>query len=326
MEWTDRIGRRIKLRDLHILLAVARSGSMGKAATELAVSQPVVSKSIAELEQAVGLRLLDRGPHGVEPTAYGRALLAASVAAFDELRQGVKALEFLADPAAGELRIGCTEAGAAGFVPAVIDHLSREYPRVVFNVVTADPMTLAERELPGRTIELALGATPGPAPGPDIAVEALFEDRLLVMAGPGSRWHRRRAIAPADLLDEPWILPPPGSKSWHDIVEAFRASGLKPPAGRVASFSLPLCHHLLATGRYLAMLPVTMARLNGHLPFKPLDVRLRAVPRSIVVMTLRNRTLSPLARLFVDRAREMAKPLAEGGPRRARRKAVEHPR
>jgi DNA-binding transcriptional LysR family regulator len=320
MEWTDRIGRRIKLRDLHILLAVARSGSMGKAAAELAVSQPVVSKSIAELEHAVGLRLLDRGPQGVEPTAYGRALLAASAAAFDELRQGVKALEFLADPAAGELRIGCTEAGAAGFVPVVIDRLRQQHPRVVFHVTTADPVTLVERELRGRATELALGATPGPAPGADIGVEILFEDRLLVMAGPGSKWHRRRAIPPADLLGEPWILPPPGSKTWHEIVDAFRASGLEPPASHVASFSLPLCHHLLATGRYLAMLPVTMARLNGHLPFKPLDVRLRAVTRSIALMTLKNRTLSPLARLFVDCARELAKPL--GG----RAKAVERAR
>ena len=78
MQWTDRIGRRLKLRDLHILLAVAKSGSMGKAAAELAISQPSISKAIAEVEHAVGLRLLDRGPHGIEPTIYGRALLNAA--------------------------------------------------------------------------------------------------------------------------------------------------------------------------------------------------------------------------------------------------------
>src|SRR3982074_3076673 len=109
MQWTDRVGRRLKLRDLHILLAVAKSGTMGKAATDLAISQPSVSKAIADVEHAIGLRLLGRGPHGIEPTIYGRALLKCGVAVFDELRQGVKALEFLADPTAGELRVACRE-------------------------------------------------------------------------------------------------------------------------------------------------------------------------------------------------------------------------
>ena len=102
MQWSDRIGRRLKLRDLHILLAVAKSGSMGKAAADLAISQPSISKAIADVEHTVGLRLLDRGPHGIELTIYGRALLQCGTAVFDELRQGVKALEFLTDPTAGE--------------------------------------------------------------------------------------------------------------------------------------------------------------------------------------------------------------------------------
>lgn len=88
-----------------------------------------------DVEHAIGLRLLDRSPQGIEPTIYGRALLKCGVAVFDELRQGVKELEFLTDPGAGELRIGCTESLAAGFVSAVIDRLSRQYPRVVFHMV-----------------------------------------------------------------------------------------------------------------------------------------------------------------------------------------------
>ena len=84
MRWTDRIGRRIKLSDLHILLAVAQSGSMAKAASVLAVSHPVVSRSISELEHTLGVRLLERNPHGVELTEFGRAMLNRSHAAFDE--------------------------------------------------------------------------------------------------------------------------------------------------------------------------------------------------------------------------------------------------
>ena len=107
MQWADRIGRRLKLRDLHVLFAVMQWGSMAKAAHHLAVSQPVVSEAIGGLEQTIGVRLLDRTRRGIEPTIYGRALYNHGLAAFDALRQGIKEIEFLADPTGGELRIGC---------------------------------------------------------------------------------------------------------------------------------------------------------------------------------------------------------------------------
>src|SRR5713226_5367575 len=104
MQWSDRIGRRVKLRDLHILLAVAQTGSMVRAADNLAISQPVISKTISDLEHALGVRLLDRTAQGVEPTAYGRAFINCGTVVFDELRRGVQAIEFLSDPTFGDLR------------------------------------------------------------------------------------------------------------------------------------------------------------------------------------------------------------------------------
>src|SRR5258707_7412685 len=94
VQWTDRIGRRIKLRDLHILLAVVQSGNMSRAADRLAVSHPVVSKTISDLEHALGVRLLDRTPVGTEPTVYGRALLNCGTTVFDELHRVVREIEF----------------------------------------------------------------------------------------------------------------------------------------------------------------------------------------------------------------------------------------
>src|ERR1051326_7335481 len=131
MDWSDRIGRRLKPRDLHVFLAVAEQGNMAKAAEQLAISRPVVSKTITGLEHTLGVRLLDRTPHGVEPTLCGRALLKRSVAVFDELRQSVKEMESRSDPSAGELRIDFGEVPAAGLIPAAIDRLSRRYRRMV---------------------------------------------------------------------------------------------------------------------------------------------------------------------------------------------------
>jgi len=312
MHWPDRVGRRLKLRDLHILLAVAKSGSMGKAATDLAISQPSVSKAIADIEHTVGLRLFDRSPRGIEPTIYGRALLKCGVAMFDELRHGVKELEFLTDPTAGELRIGCTETLAAGFMSAVIDRLSMQYPRASFYLVPADPNTLLNRELRQRTVELVIAATLGVQSESDTNVEMLFDDQFIVMAGAQSEWIRRRKLTLHELINEPWVLPPADSVPGRHIAQAFRASGLEPPPARMISFSLPLHYHLLATGRFVTMLPASMLRFGKHLPLKSLPI---ATPPNLYptgIITLRNRTISPLAQHFIDCARDLAKPLAQG--------------
>jgi DNA-binding transcriptional LysR family regulator len=310
MPWTDRIGRRLNLRDLHILLAVAKSGSMGKAAAELAISQPSVSKAIAAVEHAVGLRLLDRGAHGVEPTIYGRALLKCGVAVFDELRQGVGALDFLADAGTGELRIGCSESLAAGFISVVVDRLSRRYPRAVFNVIPADPTALIDRELRQRNIEAAITWIPRPYPPDDVEVEVLFADRLILMASSSSKWARRRKIVWEDLLDEAWVLPPPDSAFGTYITEQIRAAGLQPPQAKVVSFSIPLHHRMLATGRFVTLLAVSILQFTGNLPLKALSLESPVPPRPVGIMTLKGRTLSPLALAFIECAWQVARPLA----------------
>lgn len=309
MNLIDRIGRRIKLRDLHILLAATQAGSMGRASAQLAVSQPVVSKAIAELEAALGARLFDRSPQGIVATPYGNAMIQCARAVFDELQQGVKAIEFLADPSIGELRIGCTEQGATGLVPLVIDQLVQRHPRLLFDVITADPDSLSTQALPQRRIELALGALPAALPA-DIAADYLFEDRQVVMAGIDSPWVRRRKVALADLIDQPWILPPPETPARRYIDDAFVAHGFQPPAVNVATFSMPLCHQLLATGRYLAILPREAVRQARHLPVRPLKLDFPGIARRIGIMTLKNRTLSPFARRFIECARTMAAAIA----------------
>ena len=154
MQWTERIGRRVKLRDLHVLHTVVQAGSMTKAAHDMAISVPVVSKAIADLEHAVGVRLLERNPQVRAHSLWTRPP-RRSLVAFDELRQGIKDIEFLGDPTAGDVRIGSTIPLAASFVSAVIDRLSRRYPRVVFHVATGEAVAL-RRDLSERRLDLLI--------------------------------------------------------------------------------------------------------------------------------------------------------------------------
>src|SRR5258705_4515272 len=127
------ISRGLKLRHLNVLLAVAQWGNMARAAEHLAISQPTVSKAIADLENTLGVRLLDRRPRGLELTLYGRAFLKRSIAIFNDLGTSVTELESLADPTAGELRIGTTVAMAAGLVYTIVDRLSRAVSSACFS-------------------------------------------------------------------------------------------------------------------------------------------------------------------------------------------------
>jgi DNA-binding transcriptional LysR family regulator len=313
MQWADRVGRRIKLRDLHILMTVVHRGSMAKAAGDLAISQPVVSKSIANLEHSLGVRLLDRGPQGVEPTAYGRAVIESGIAVFDDLRQGVKQIEFLSDPTAGEVRIGSIEIMSAGLLSTIIDRLSRQFPRLVFKVMQAPLIELQYRDLRERAVDLILGRMVTPIADEDLNVEILFDDPIFVVAGTNSKWARRRSIDPAELLNEAWSLPAYDSLIGSRIVEAFRAQGLDVPRHTVVTESVQLHSTLLATGRFLGVLSDSMLRLSGkRLSLKALPVEFSIRPGPIGIVTLKNRTISPMAQLFIEYARKVAKPLAEG--------------
>lgn len=313
IRWDDRIGRRLKLRDLHVLMRVAQYGSMGKAAAALAISQPAVSKSIADVEHTLKVRLFDRTPAGVEPTRYGRALLKWGNAVFDDLRQGVKEIEHLADPTSGELRLGCTEPMSSGFVPVIVDRLARKYPKLVFHVTQADPATLQERELRTRNIELAVGRVPEPFPADGINAEVLFQESVFVAAAQSSKWVRRGKVGLAELMDEPWSLPPPGAIGHSIMTEAFSADGLEVPRSTVITYSLHFHYALMATGRYLGLIPGSMLHFNAkrlRLAAVPLDVTFRQGAAGI--MTLKNRMLSPIAQVFIETARELARSLAGG--------------
>jgi molybdenum-dependent DNA-binding transcriptional regulator ModE len=137
--WESRIGRRIRLRDLHILFAVVQNGGMAKAATSLGMSQPAVSETIAGLEHVLGARLLDRGRRGTVPTIYAEALLRRGRAAFDELRQAVSEIETLSDPAKGEVRVACGESITASFLIRVIQEFRKRYSQVNLHVEHVAP-------------------------------------------------------------------------------------------------------------------------------------------------------------------------------------------
>jgi len=304
----ERTGRRLKFHDLHILLAVVDAGTMARAATRLGVSQPAISKAIAAIEQTIGFRLLDRTRNGLVPTDYGRALVRHAAIISDELKQGLDELRFIADPTKGELRIGCSESIAAGLLPAIIDDISSQHLKIVLHAVQVSFSPLDLQVLRERTVELVLGRLPLPLHEVDLDAEILFKECVRIVAGARNRWARRRHIRLSELMAEPWALPPPDSLPGRYVRDAFRASGLDTPPATVFTASLHLLANALPlTGRFLSVVPESVLRFSGaRLPLKILPVDFQVEPGSVGIVWLKNRTLSPVARRFLECARRVA--------------------
>src|SRR5262245_12980236 len=145
----------------------------------------------------------------------------------------------------------------------------------------------------------------------DLNTESLFHDRPVIAAHMQSRWARRRKIDPAELVGEPWILPPPDTQLSTDVAEAFEARGLAAPNIGLIAFSIHLRANLLASGQLLTVFSNSLMRFNGErygLKALPVGLQFRASP--VAIVTVKNRTLSPVVERFIACAREITKALA----------------
>jgi DNA-binding transcriptional LysR family regulator len=311
-DWENWLGRHLRLRDLHVFTTVAKEGSMARAAARLGITQPAVSKVIADLERTLGARLLDRGRRGVETTMYGRAFLRRGTAAFDELKQGVTDIASLSDPASGELRIGCSEAIAVANLPPILLDFSRRYPRVALSVIEVPPpvqnlTALYERTCDIILVRVEIVASDHPL-GDDAKVEELFEDRVVAAVSKTSRWARRRKLDLADLADTPWILTMKNTFNHACVTDAFQSRGLGMPPVILMSQLVPLRTYFLAHGDYIATFTTSTLRFNAELfGLKELPIRLSDRRSMVAMVTLKNRMLSPIAERFIEHARDFTK-------------------
>lgn len=309
IDWDSQIGRRLRLRDLHVFSTVVQCGSMAKAASQLGVTHPTVSEVIADLEHTFGVRLLDRSSQGVAPTIYGGALLKRSIAAFDELKQSRRDIAFLADPTVGEVRIGCPESLSAAILAPIMRRFVEICPHVVLHVDDPPLPSLQLSQLRERKHDLVLARVVNPlADIEDVSVDVLFNDRLVVAASLHSKWARRRTIELNELLNEPWIMTAPNTWNYALLAEAFQARGLNIPMASLVVLSGLLRTHMLANGRYITSFAESVLRhLSESHGLKQLPINLPHRPLPVAVLTIKNRTLSPVVGRFIECAHAVAK-------------------
>jgi len=269
-----------------------------------------VSEAIANLEHLFGVRLLDRSPRGITPTLYADALLKRASTVFDELRQGVRDIEFLADPTSGAVRVGCAESFMAGLLPAIIEKLTQRHPKITVHADYAQHATTEFRELQERKVDLVIGRISEPFPEDDLQTEPLYEEQYYVVVGAHNPWARRRKVSLEALADEPWIHMPPNNVISDLIAAAFARQKIPFPQERVASLSMHLRTQLVANAGFVTIMPNSMFRFNAKrwgLKALPIDLGIRR--RNVSIVTLKRRTLNSAVHVFIEHARSISKQL-----------------
>lgn len=308
----DRVQRRVRLRDLETLAAVVHAGGMRKAVAVLNLSQPAVSKAIAELEDALGLKLLERGRRGVEPTLFGAALVRRTEVIVDQVRGALRELAELADPEGGEVRLGGMETLHAGLVGATVSAMLLRHPRMRFVLESGQSPDLIQHFLLARAVDFVV-ARPLTLPLPaEVKGEPLFFDRLLLVAGKTHPLARRRKLTLAELADEGWVLSRNEVMPESPVAVAFAAAGLPLPRRIVISGSLNSRYNLLDTGRFVTCIPHSLlpfSRERKALSLLPLE--LPVWNTATMILTLKDRALHPAAELFLAQLRELARPFSK---------------
>jgi DNA-binding transcriptional LysR family regulator len=281
---------------------------MAKAASQLNMTQPAVSQAIADLEAALEVRLLDRGPHGVSLTPYGETMLKHGLEALDAIKQGAREIEFLLAPGAGEVWVGCSESFlAGGLLAEVIRRVAEQHPHIKVHVLEANTAEMEFKELRDRKVDLMIGRMAGPVRDDDLAADVLFKEPIVAVVGGSHPLARRRAIKLDELIEERWVLAPPNTAVRDLVGDAFRAKGFPAPSPSLTTYSMLLRLQMLASGKYITAFPRSLVDYNAKrwsLNILPFDLG-KGLP--VAVVTLKHRTLSPPVRLFIEHARAASK-------------------
>lgn len=301
----ERIPRNLKMRELRVLLSVAEHGSFRKAGAALHITQPAVTKAIADVETVLGARLFDRSAQGVTATVQGRSFIRHAAAIFGELKSAAEELEIIASGSQGTLHVGTVPMPAAGVLPVAVHRLMQEHKKIFVSVTEGPEASLADG-LRRRALDVMFSRYAEFGPGEDLHFDTLFEDAICIIANKAHPLAARRRVAWRDLEHGAWVLPPPNSYFRHHIHRVLNKQGIETPRHAIETTSIHIMYGMITHAPMLAF------ATRSQFAFSPLRhqlaqiaVVLPQVTASIGAVTLRGRHPNPLTAQLVAQVRAL---------------------
>lgn len=287
-------------RELRAVVAIADGGSVGRAAAQINMSQPALSRLLQALEARLGVRLFERSRAGMELTTFGETLLPHARLLLFEMQQAIDAIDALRGVRRGTVRIGAVATVARSILPGAIAKLLAEAPDLQVELLEAadDKLLIA---LEGKSIDLIIAGALPPQAEISTVVECRFNDRYLVFCSASHRLAARDDISLDELLAERWIMPPVGSTPRRLFDDAVRAAGKVPPRVAIDTVSPGAIAAVIRETDFLGWLPQPLfaseqaARLVVSLSIPELNL-----PRRFFVYRRSRGILPPAARRLIS--------------------------
>jgi DNA-binding transcriptional LysR family regulator len=309
----QRLPRHLKMAELRAFAAVMEHGSFHRAAAVLHLTQPAVTKTIANLESTLGVKLFHRAVHGVEPTVHGMSFAPRAQGVFDELRRAAQELALVSTGASGVLRVGIVPMPAVPFLPVALQSLIKTHPDALFTVVEGRESELVDRLRKG-DIEVAILRLSLIDPDEDMLARPLFQESLCVVAAKGHRLASRARLTWADLMAERWVLPP-GDCYFHEhVVRTLGALNLPMPKHTVEALSINIQFGMALHAGLLSFgmrSQIEFAPGKEHLVRLPYELSARNA--AVAAVSLKGRELSPMATQLIAKIRSLAR-VADSAP------------
>lgn len=305
----------INLGLLEHFLAAYETGSLGKAATQLGLSQPALSKSIRKLETELDVPLFHRTTKGITPTPYADTLARRSQAIQADVRSSIVELHKLKLGEVGEAKIGIAPALSPHFMPDVVARVAESHPSINITVMEALYEGVSQAVVRGE-LDFALTNLPPRGVDPDLAWRELFRDRFVVCCGKAHPLARKRRVQPAELLGYPWITPAREGVPWQRLVDLFVAARCAPPRAMVETNSASVIMSLLQRGPFLTFVPRQIILFDTRRA-EAVEVALEGMTleRAIVVLHRKGHSPPKAAQLVLDACEAVA---AQSGGRHPR--------
>lgn len=313
MQPTERVLRsNLKLRHLQLLVTLDRFRHVGRAAEHLAVTQPAVSKALAEIEATLGLRLFDRSSRGTRPTAFGETVLRFARSVLADFERTSDELAALASGAKGRTAVGAMVVATPVLLARAIASLKTRSSETTVHVEEGD-LTALVPKLRGGELDLVVGRLEPAHAATDLETEPLYNEPMVVVAGPSHRLARRRGVSWEDLSNEPWVVPPPWASMRRKLEQAFLQRRLARPSDLVEAVSFLAIVSLVRERPAVAFLARSVAQSFAHEGLLAvLDIAFRQPMPPVGLIRLRGARRSPSAELIAQCLREASAGLRTG--------------
>lgn len=253
--------RGLKLRQLRLLLALDHHRHVGRVAEALNITQPAVSKALAELEQGLGMPLFLRTPKGLEPTAEGTCLTRYAEIIDEDLQRAALALESVSRPRARRVALGVMHGVTPMVGPTLERWRAKHPPDTPFNLAVHEgPIDSLLPLLRSGRLDVAVGAPPESSTITDLQVTPLFSDNMVWIIAPTHPMASTRRLRLQDLSDCIWVMTPRVSRRRALVDAALRRHGVAEPAQVVETLSHETILGLLQRQNAVALVMRWLAR------------------------------------------------------------------